>query len=90
MPPSAVDVQKSVTKFLASVIVPEVWRMQGYYPVLLDTAFPCDVTGIGIGQWSDKKNVGDAEVCMTNEGGVSRGKPFDGGRQYQLWAVKGD
>jgi hypothetical protein len=83
-------VQGHATKFLVSMMVPEVWRMQGYYPVLLDTAFPCGVTGIGIRQWTNQKNVGEAEVCMLDEGGINRdGKPFSGGRQYQLWAVKG-
>jgi hypothetical protein len=87
---NSLQVQNQATKFLVSIMIPEVWRMQGYYPVLLDTAFPCGVTGIGIRQWTDKKNVGEAEVCMVNEGGIGRDdKPFTGGRQYQLWGVKG-
>jgi hypothetical protein len=51
--------------------------MQGFYPVLLDTAFPCKTPGIGIRQWTGTKNLGSQVVCYNDI-------------QYQLWAVKGD
>ncbi|KAF2416034.1 glycoside hydrolase [Tothia fuscella] len=86
----AIVIEKQALKFIVSVMIPELWRMQGLFPVLLDTGFPCGVEGIGVGQWTNKKNVGDAQICMTNEGGIGRdGQSFSGGRQYQLWAVQG-
>lgn len=86
---NSLEIQEEATKFLVSVMVPEVWRLQGYHPVLLDTTFPCDVSGIGVRQWTDKKNVGEALICRKKEGGIGRDdRPFSGGRQYQLWGVK--
>jgi hypothetical protein len=88
-PASVLDIETYATKFLASILVPEVWRMQGYYPVLLDTAFPCDTEGIGWGQWTDRKKVGNTKMCWEGEGGIDRdAKSFDSFRQYQLWTVK--
>jgi hypothetical protein len=84
-----VQVQKQATKFIASIMVPDVWRLQGFYPVLLDAGFRCGTKGIGIDQWTRQKNIGDAEFCF-NEGGSEYGKPYSGPRQYQLWGVKGD
>jgi hypothetical protein len=83
------DVQKQATKFIASIMVPDVWRLQGYYPVLIDAGFKCGTKGIGIRQWTNKKDIGDAEFCF-NEGGSEYGKPYAGPRQYQLWGVKGE
>jgi hypothetical protein len=56
-PVDAVEVQKGAIKFLVSILIPEVWRLQGFYPVLLDAGFPCGVAGIGIGQWTDRKKL---------------------------------
>jgi hypothetical protein len=90
-PVNSVLVQKGATKFLVSILIPEVWRLQGYYPVMLDAGFPCTVSGIGIGQWTDRKNVGPAGICAMDEGGEYKdGRTWTGGRQYQLWAVKGE
>jgi hypothetical protein len=86
---NAFTVEKYVSKFLFSILIPETWRLQGYYPVLLDTAWPCDTKGIGVGQWTNKKNVGNALICREDEKSNDRsGKEYDG-RQYHLLAVKG-
>jgi hypothetical protein len=75
-PTDAADIAKSTKKFLYSTIIPEAWRMQGYYPVLLYTAFPCDTPGIGVRQWTNKKKLDEQIICKD-------------GLQYQLWAVEG-
>jgi hypothetical protein len=76
-PGQALDFQESATKFLFSTILPDVWRMQGYHPVLLDTAWDCSTKGIGVRQWTKRKDVMDLVVCVND-------------RQYQLWGLKGD
>jgi hypothetical protein len=76
-PGRAIDYETSSTKFLFSAILPDTWRMQSYYPVLLDTAWDCKTQGIGVRQWTKRKNVLDLAVCLND-------------RQYQMWAVKGD
>lgn len=83
------EVQRQATKFIASIMVPDVWRLQGFYPVIIDAGFKCGTKGIGIRQWTDKKDIRDAEFCF-NEGGSEYGKPYTGPRQYQLWGVKGE
>lgn len=71
-PQSSDDVQGNATKFLYSILIMEVYRMQGFYPVLLDAAWICEQKGIGIRQWTDKKDVGDAHICITKETGFDR------------------
>jgi hypothetical protein len=75
-PTAASVIARNTKKFLYSTIIPEAWRMQGFYPVLLDTAFPCDTPGIGVRQWTNKKKLDEQVICKN-------------GIQYQLWAVKG-
>lgn len=76
IPTNAADITKSTKKFLYSTIIPEAWRMQGFYPVLLYTAFPCDTPGIGVRQWTNKNKLDEQIICKD-------------GLQYQLWAVEG-
>lgn len=68
--------EQSIKKFIYSAMTPDVWRMQDLYPVLLDTAWDCNTPGIGVRQWTDRKNVDDNIICRD-------------GQQFQLWAVKG-
>lgn len=88
-PLNASIIQSHAEKFLFSILVPAAWRMQGFYPVLIDTAFPCKTMGIGVGQWTKKKNVGAALICRGSEKSTNAHSnvPIDG-RQYQLFAVK--
>jgi hypothetical protein len=75
-PGQAFDYQKSTTKFLFSTILPDTWRMQGFHPVLLDTGWDCKTKGIGVRQWTKRKDVMDLVICLDD-------------RQYQLWSVYG-
>jgi hypothetical protein len=76
-PGQALHFQKSTTKFLFSTILPDIWRMQGYHPVLLDSGWDCNTKGIGVRQWTKRKDVMDLMICSDD-------------RQYQLWGLKGD
>jgi hypothetical protein len=75
-PGKKIDFEKNAKRFIYSQLVPEVWRMQGFFPVFLYTAFPCATPGIGIRQWHNKKKLDEQIFCW-------------GDLQYQLWAVKG-
>jgi hypothetical protein len=75
-PGGARDFKYQYKKLLYSILIPAAWRIQGYYPVLLDTAFPCNTPGIGVAQWMNSKDIGDQIICNSD-------------RQYQLWGVKG-
>ena len=75
-PGQAFDYQKSTTKFLFSTILPDIWRMQGFHPVLLDTEWDCKTKGIGVRQWTKRKDVMDLMICLDD-------------RQYQLWSAPG-
>jgi hypothetical protein len=72
---NVVDFKTQATKFLFSAIIPEVWRIQGYNPVLLNTERECEASGVGVGQWTGQTN-DFSVICYQNT-------------QYQLWAVKG-
>ncbi|KAF2664250.1 hypothetical protein BT63DRAFT_418375 [Microthyrium microscopicum] len=90
MPANATAVQKSAIKFIVTALIPEVWRLQDFYPVMVDTLWPCNVPGIGIGQWHSMKHVGAANLCFTDEyGQLQNGTTFRG-RQYHLFGVKGE
>jgi hypothetical protein len=68
---------ESANKFLYSALIPATWRMQGYYPVLLDMAFPCKTPGIGIRQWTGTKKLDNQIVCYNDI-------------QFQMFAIKGN
>jgi hypothetical protein len=69
-------VQKSAERFLYARLIVEAWRMQGYYPVLLDTEKDCKDMGVGTNIWTTPRDLnGVARICRED------------GRQFHLLSV---
>jgi hypothetical protein len=70
-------VQNSAERFLYARLIVETWRMQGYYPVLLDTEKDCNDMGVGTNIWTMPRDLnGGARICR-------------GDRQFHLLSVRG-
>jgi hypothetical protein len=75
LPVSAV--RQPAEKLLYSTLILATWRMQGFWPVLVDTNKACSDMGAGTKDWTNPKDLLHlARICI-------------GDRQYHMLAVSG-